>query len=117
MSRTNRHRDPADSIDVVLERLTRTRPQQLFDAFAENELALGADVAFVAEVALGRDREAVGDITVGDELAEHIGREPIHPVLLDLCTGIAGAALFAAAEARRRCGSVLAAAVWTGGIA
>ena len=31
----------ADSIDVVLERLTRARPQQLFDAFADNELALG----------------------------------------------------------------------------
>ena len=43
------------------------------------------------------EREAVGDITVGEELAEHVGREPIHPVLLDLCTGIAGAALFVAA--------------------
>ena len=33
--------------------------------------------------------EAIGDITVGEELAEHVGSEPIHPVLLDLCTGVA----------------------------
>ncbi len=33
--------------------------------------------------------EAVGDIAVGDELAEQLGSEPIHPVLLDLCTGVA----------------------------
>ena len=33
--------------------------------------------------------EAIGDIAVGDELAEHLGSEPIHPVLLDLCTGVA----------------------------
>lgn len=34
------------------------------------------------------DGEAVGDVTVGDELAEHLGTEPMHPVLLDLCTGV-----------------------------
>ena len=33
--------------------------------------------------------EAVGDVAVGDELAEQLGSEPIHPVLLDLCTGVA----------------------------
>ena len=33
--------------------------------------------------------EAIGDVTVGDELAEQLGTEPIHPVLLDLCTGVA----------------------------
>ncbi|MBU3749889.1 MAG: SDR family NAD(P)-dependent oxidoreductase, partial [Mycobacterium sp.] len=33
--------------------------------------------------------QAIGDVSVGDELAEHLGSEPIHPVLLDLCTGVA----------------------------
>ena len=49
--------DPADteeSLDVALERLTRARPQQLFDAFVENELCLGARLALIAEVAVGR---------------------------------------------------------------
>ncbi len=32
--------------------------------------------------------EAIGDVTVGEELAEHLGTEPMHPVLLDLCTGV-----------------------------
>ena len=35
------------------------------------------------------DGEAVGDVAIGDELAEQLGSEPIHPVLLDLCTGVA----------------------------
>jgi NADPH:quinone reductase-like Zn-dependent oxidoreductase/short-subunit dehydrogenase/acyl carrier protein len=87
----------ADSLDVVLERLTRARPQQLFDAFVENELALGPVWRSSLKSLWVGEREAVGDITVGDELAEHVGREPIHPVLLDLCTGIAGATLFVAA--------------------
>ena len=55
-------------------------------------------MAIIAESLWVGDREAVGDITVGDDLAEHVGREPVHPVLLDLCTGIAGAALFAVAS-------------------
>ena len=88
----------ADSIDVMLERLTRARPQQLFSAFVDNELALGPVWRSSLKSLWVGDREAVGDITVGDDLAEHVGREPIHPVLLDLCTGIAGAALFAVAS-------------------
>ena len=35
------------------------------------------------------DGEAIGDVAIGDELAEQLGSEPIHPVLLDLCTGVA----------------------------
>ena len=35
------------------------------------------------------DGEAIGDIVVGEELAEHLGAEPMHPVLMDLCTGVA----------------------------
>ncbi|MFY9921364.1 MAG: type I polyketide synthase, partial [Mycobacterium sp.] len=90
--------DPADPIDVTLERLTRARPQQLFDAFVDNELALGPVWRSSLKSLWVGDREAVGDITVGEDLAEHVGREPVHPVLLDLCTGIAGAALFAVAS-------------------
>ena len=90
--------DHADPIDVTLERLTRARPQQLFDAFVDNELALGPVWRSSLKSLWVGDREAVGDIMVGDDLAEHVGREPVHPVLLDLCTGIAGAALFAVAS-------------------
>ncbi len=32
---------------------------------------------------------AIGDILVGAELAEQLGTEPMHPVLMDLCTGVA----------------------------
>ena len=90
--------EPADSIDVTLERLTRARPQQLFDAFVDNELALGPVWRSSLKSLWVGDREAVGEVAVGDDLAEHVGREPVHPVLLDLCTGIAGAALFAVAS-------------------
>ncbi|HKH50580.1 MAG TPA: acyltransferase domain-containing protein, partial [Mycobacterium sp.] len=90
--------DPADSVDAALERLTRTRPQQLFDTFADNELAWGATWRSSLKSLWIGAGEAVGDIAVGAELAEHVGAEPIHPVLLDLCTGIAGAALLAAGE-------------------
>ncbi|ABM11841.1 type I polyketide synthase [Mycolicibacterium vanbaalenii] len=87
----------ADPVDNAIERLTRTRPQQLFDAFADNDLAWGpAWCSSLRSLWVGTG-EAVGDIAVGAELGEHLGREPIHPVLLDLCTGIAGAALLAAA--------------------
>ncbi|MBX7432664.1 SDR family NAD(P)-dependent oxidoreductase [Mycobacterium sp. Y57] len=87
-----------ESIDTVLERLTRTRTQELFDAFADNELAWGPTWCSSLKGLWVDGGEAVADITVGTELGEHIGAEPIHPVLLDLCTGIAGAALLAAAE-------------------
>lgn len=33
--------------------------------------------------------EAIGDVLVGEELAEQLGTEPMHPVLMDLCTGVA----------------------------
>ncbi len=89
--------DPGDPIDAVLERLTRARPQQLFDAFVDNELALGPVWRSSLKSLWVGDGEAVGDITVGEGLTEHVGHEPAHPVLLDLCTGIAGAALFVVA--------------------
>jgi acyl transferase domain-containing protein/acyl carrier protein len=85
--------DPSDSIDALTERMTRTRPQELFDSFVDNELAWGPTWSTsLKSLWIGRG-DAVGDIAIGDELSEHLGSEPIHPVLLDLCTGIAGAVL------------------------
>ena len=81
--------DPADSIDAACERLSRTRPQELFDTFADMELAWGPTWSTSLKSLWAGDGEAVGDIAIGDELAEQVGSEPIHPVLLDLCTGIA----------------------------
>ncbi len=59
--------------------------------------------------------EAIGDIVVGEELAEQLGTEPMHPVLMDLCTGVAFPAfpaLLAAEQGVQR--SVPAAAVRAG---
>ena len=81
--------DPADSIDAAIERLNRTRPQQLFDTFADMELAWGPTWSTSLKSLWVGEGEAVGDVVVGDELAEQLGSEPIHPVLLDLCTGVA----------------------------
>ena len=81
--------DPADSIDAAIERMDRTRPQQLFETFADMELAWGPTWSTSLKSLWVGEGEAIGDIIVGEELAEHLGTEPIHPVLLDLCTGIA----------------------------
>ena len=79
----------ADSIDEALERLNRTRPQQLFETFADMELSWGPTWCTSLKSLWIGEGEAVGDVVVGDELAEQLGSEPIHPVLLDLCTGVA----------------------------
>ena len=81
--------DPADSVDAAIERLNRTRPQQLFETFADMELAWGPTWATSLKSLWVGEGEAVGDVVVGDELAEQLGSEPVHPVLLDLCTGVA----------------------------
>ena len=81
--------EPSEPIDAACERLGRTRPQQLFDTFADMELAWGPTWSTSLKSLWAGDGEAVGDIAIGDELAEQLGSEPIHPVLLDLCTGIA----------------------------
>lgn len=81
--------DPPDSVEVAIEGLNRTRPQQLFDTFTDMELAWGPTWSTSLKSLWVGEGEAIGDVTVGDELAEHLGSEPIHPVLLDLCTGVA----------------------------
>ncbi len=79
----------AEPVDEVIERLSRTSPQQLFETFNEMELAWGPTWSTSLKSLWVGDGEAIGDVSVGDELAEHLGSEPIHPVLLDLCTGVA----------------------------
>ncbi|MCV7344817.1 type I polyketide synthase [Mycolicibacterium rhodesiae] len=82
---------PADTVapDEAIEQMNRTRPQELFDIFGDMELAWGPTWSTsLKSLWVGKD-EAIGDIAVGEELGEHLGTEPIHPVLLDLCTGVA----------------------------
>ncbi|WP_372512688.1 SDR family NAD(P)-dependent oxidoreductase [Mycobacterium yunnanensis] len=76
-------------VDEAVERLERMRPQDLFETFADLELAWGPNWSgSLKSLWLGKG-EAIGDILVGEELAEHLGAEPMHPVLMDLCTGVA----------------------------
>ena len=83
----------AEPVDEAIERLTRTSPQQLFETFNDMELAWGPTWSgSLKSLWIGSGDsigEAIGDVSVGEELAEHLGSEPIHPVLLDLCTGVA----------------------------
>ncbi len=80
---------PEEPIDEATERLTRTNPQQLFEIFGDMELMWGPTWSTSLKSLWVGSGEAIGDISVGAELAEHLGSEPIHPVLLDLCTGVA----------------------------
>ncbi|MDT5159902.1 MAG: hypothetical protein QOC90_212, partial [Mycobacterium sp.] len=81
--------EQADPIDAAIERSNRMRPQELFETFADMELAWGPNWSGSLKSLWLGEGEAIGDITVGEELAEHLGTEPMHPVLMDLCTGVA----------------------------
>ncbi|HEY2197049.1 MAG TPA: SDR family NAD(P)-dependent oxidoreductase [Mycobacterium sp.] len=81
--------DESDPVDAAIERLERMRPQELFETFADMELAWGPNWSGSLKSLWLGEGEAVGDIIVGEELAEHLGTEPMHPVLMDLCTGVA----------------------------
>ena len=78
-----------DPVDAAIERLNRMRPQELFETFADMELAWGPNWSGSLKSLWLGEGEAIGDIIVGEELAEHLGTEPMHPVLMDLCTGVA----------------------------
>ena len=65
------------------------RPQELFETFADMELAWGPTWSGSLKSLWLGEGEAIGDIVVGEELAEQLGTEPMHPVLMDLCTGVA----------------------------
>ncbi|WP_445159541.1 type I polyketide synthase [Mycobacterium sp. Dal123C01] len=81
--------EQADPVDAAIERMERLRPQELFETFADMELAWGPNWSGSLKSLWLGEGEAIGDITVGEELAEHLGTEPMHPVLMDLCTGVA----------------------------
>ncbi|GJF15963.1 putative polyketide synthase [Mycolicibacterium cyprinidarum] len=78
-----------DPVDEAIERCNRMRPQELFETFADLELAWGPTWSGSLKSLWLGEGEAIGDILVGEELAEHLGSEPMHPVLMDLCTGVA----------------------------
>ena len=82
-------RAAAEPVDAAIERLNRMRPQELFETFADMELAWGPNWSGSLKSLWLGEGEAIGDIIVGEELAEHLGTEPMHPVLMDLCTGVA----------------------------
>ena len=63
------------------------RPQELFETFADMELAWGPTWSGSLKSLWLGDGEAIGDILVGEELAEHLGTEPMHPVLMDCAPG------------------------------
>ncbi|MCV7412129.1 polyketide synthase [Mycobacterium florentinum] len=81
--------EEADPVDEAIEQLNRMRPQELFETFADLELAWGPTWSGSLKSLWLGEGEAIGDIVVGEELAEQLGAEPMHPVLMDLCTGVA----------------------------
>jgi len=81
--------EKADPVDEAIERLNRMRPQELFETFADMELAWGPTWSGSLKSLWLGEGEAIGDVVVGEELAEQLGSEPMHPVLMDLCTGVA----------------------------
>ncbi len=81
--------EQADPVDEAIERCNRMRPQELFETFADMELAWGPTWSGSLKSLWLGEGEAIGDIFVGEELAEQLGTEPMHPVLMDLCTGVA----------------------------
>jgi acyl transferase domain-containing protein/acyl carrier protein len=78
-----------EPVDAALERMERMRPQELFETFSDMELSWGPNWSGSLRSLWLGDGEAIGDISVGAELAEQLGSEPMHPVLMDLCTGVA----------------------------
>src|ERR1700761_2431043 len=69
--------------------MERMRPQELFETFADMELSWGPNWSGSLKSLWLGEGEAIGDISVGEELYEQLGTEPMHPVLMDLCTGVA----------------------------
>ncbi|HSS25262.1 MAG TPA: SDR family NAD(P)-dependent oxidoreductase, partial [Mycobacterium sp.] len=61
--------DTADSIDAAIERLDRSRPQLLFETFAQSELEWGTTWSTSLKSLWIGEGEAIGDVAVGEELA------------------------------------------------
>ncbi|KUI35886.1 polyketide synthase [Mycobacterium sp. IS-1590] len=82
------HPASEDPIDEAIERCNRMRPQDLFETFADMELAWGPTWSGSLKSLWFTEGEAIGDLFVGEELTDQLGDEPMHPVLMDLCTGV-----------------------------
>lgn len=82
------HPASEDPIDEAIERCNRMRPQDLFETFADMELAWGPTWSDSLKSLWFAEGEAIGDLIVGEELTDQLGDEPMHPVLMDLCTGV-----------------------------
>ncbi|WP_193044881.1 type I polyketide synthase [Mycolicibacterium baixiangningiae] len=87
--RTDESASQDDPVDEAIERCHRMRPQELFETFADMELAWGPTWSGSLKSLWLGEGEAIGDVLVGEKLAEQLGSEPMHPVLMDLCTGVA----------------------------
>ncbi|HEY6855358.1 MAG TPA: polyketide synthase dehydratase domain-containing protein, partial [Mycobacterium sp.] len=81
--------EPVEPVDSAIERMERLRPQELFETFDDMELSWGPNWSGSLKSLWLGEGEAIGDISVGEELSENLGTEPMHPVLMDLCTGVA----------------------------
>ncbi|KUI22420.1 polyketide synthase [Mycobacterium sp. GA-1285] len=77
-----------EPISEAVERLGRMRTQDLFETFADAELVWGPTWSSSLKSLWVGEGEAIGDILVGEDLTDHLGTEPMHPVLMDLCTGV-----------------------------
>ncbi|ORA62011.1 type I polyketide synthase [Mycobacteroides franklinii] len=86
---TSETAEPVEPVDAAIERMERMRPMELFEIFADLELAWGPTWSGSLKSLWLGEGEAIGDVLVGEELAEQLGSEPMHPVLMDLCTGVA----------------------------
>ncbi len=107
--------DESDPVDAAIERMERMRPQELFETFADMELAWGPNWSGSLKSLWLGEGEAIGDITVGEELSEQLGNRtdapgPDGPVHRCRVPGIPGAACGRTGRQR----SVLAAAVRVG---
>ena len=81
--------EPVEPVDTAIERMERMSPQELFETFDDMELSWGPNWSGSLKSLWLGEGEAIGDISVGEELSENLGTEPMHPVLMDLCTGVA----------------------------
>ena len=88
-----------DPVDAAIERMERMRPQDLFETFADMELAWGPNWSGSLKSLWLGEGEAIGDITVGEELAEQPRHRadapgadgPVHRRRLPGVPGAAGA--------------------------
>ncbi|MGE0059761.1 MAG: SDR family NAD(P)-dependent oxidoreductase, partial [Dehalococcoidia bacterium] len=80
--------DAGETIDTIVQRMTPKLTQELFDGFEENDLKWGPTWRTSLNALWEGENESLGEIRVGEELGAHLTGEALHPVILDLCTGV-----------------------------